>query len=229
MSVFDNIKLPKVIYQTDSTYNGHIEVWQVGQHLKLVSDGTVQSMNWDSPSVQRMVFGQVVEVLKQHEPQAKKVFVLGLAGGAMQHLIAKALPGVHIVSVEIDSAMVDVAKQFFRLDEIPNHTVLVEDACRVIVEPEKHGLTASMFDAVIVDIYCGDKYPDLGNSGNFFASLKRMLRPGGLAIFNRIYLESHQFEVDKFMNDLEEFFKDISTVTVAGKTNSDNIIIFGRV
>jgi hypothetical protein len=80
----------------------------------------------------------------------------------------------------------------------------------------------------VVDIYCGDKFPDLGDTGNFLASLNRLLTPGGLAIFNRIYLESHQDDVDHFVNDLEDFFTDIDTLTIAGKTNSDNILIFGR-
>ncbi len=228
MSVWDNIKLPKTIFQTSSPYGGKIEVWQVGQTTKLVSDGTVQSVNWDSPSAERMVFGQVASVIKEHAPSAQRVFVLGLAGGAMQHLISKSLPGVEIVSVEIDKVMVEIAKNYFHLDDIPNHKVIVEDACRVIVEPEKHGLTTMYFDVAVVDIYCGDKFPDLGRSGNFFASLKSMVKPGGLVIFNRIYLEDHQYEVDLFIDDLGEFFHDVDTLTIAGKTNSDNILIFGR-
>lgn len=229
MSVWDNIKLPKTIYQTSSQYSGNIEVWQVGQTTKLVAEGTVQSVNWDSPTAGKMVFGQVVELIKENEPNAKRVLILGLAGGAMQHLLTKAIPGIEIVSVEIDKVMVEVAKNYFHLDEIPNHKIIIDDACRVIVEPEEHGLTPQYFDVAVVDIYCGDKFPDLGRSGNFFASLKRMVCPGGLVIFNRIYLEDHQYEVDMFTEDLGEFFHDIDTRTIAGKTNSDNILIFGRV
>lgn len=228
MTIWDNVKLPKVIYQTTSQYNGNVEVWEVGATRKLVCDGTVQSINWDSPNAQKMVFGQVVEVLKEHEPQLRSIMIMGLAGGAMQHLISKAFPGVKIVSVEIDNLMVEIAKQYFNLDDIPNHIVIVEDACRVIVEPEKHEINLGDYDAIVVDIYSGDKFPDLGNSGNFFASLKRLLRPGGLAIFNRIYLDSHQDDVDSFIEDLGAFFQDVDMLTIAGKTNSDNILIFGR-
>ena len=55
-----------------------------------------------------------------------------------------------------------------------------------------------------------------------------MLREDGLIIFNRIYLEVHQDEVDLFVESLGEFYKDVDTLTIAGKTNSDNILIFGR-
>jgi spermidine synthase len=228
MSIWDNVKLPKVLYQATSQYNGNVEVWEAGTTRKLISDGTVQAISWDSPNAQKMVFGQVVEILKEHEPQLHSILILGLAGGAMPHLISKAFPGVKIVSVEIDSQMVEIAKQYFNLDDIPNHSVIVEDAFRVIVEPEEHGLNLGEFDAVVVDIYSGDKFPDLGHSGNFFASLKRLLRPGGLAVFNRIYLDAHQDDVDHFTEDLSGFFQDVDMRTIAGKTNSDNVLIFGR-
>ena len=228
MSVFDNITLPKVIYTTESKYSGIIEVWQSGNTLKLVADGTVQSVSWDSPNARKMFFGQMVEVLKEHEPEMTSLLVLGLGGGTMQHLVSKDFPAAHIVSVEIDQVMVDTAWKYFGIESIPNHRVIVEDACRVIVEPEEYDLQPHSFDVLAVDIYLGDKYPDLGNSGNFFAALKRMLVPEGLVIFNRIYLEHHQDEVNLFMDSVEEFFSDVDSVTVAGKTNSDNIIIFAR-
>ncbi|OGC51548.1 hypothetical protein A2W32_01060, partial [candidate division WWE3 bacterium RBG_16_37_10] len=195
---------------------------------KLIADGTVQSVNWDSPVAEKMVFGRMVQVLKQQEPNLRKVLVFGLGGGAMQNLISKSFPGVEIISVEIDPVMIDTAKEFFNLDQIPNHRVINDDAFRVVVEPEKFDLTIQSFDAVVIDIYCGSKYPDLGKSGNFFASIKKILHPGGLAVFNRIYLQSHQYDVDLFVKDLSEFFTDVNTTTVAGKTNSDNILIYGR-
>jgi spermidine synthase len=228
MSVWDNVKLPKVLYQVSSPYNGNVEVWQVGETYKLVADGTVQSINWNSPSVSRMVFGRMAQTLKEQEPGAKKILVFGLAGGAVQHLIAKEFPDAEIVSVDIDPVMVEIAKNYFDIDSIPNHRIITEDACRVVVEPDEFDLEREYFDAVIVDIYCGQVYPDLGDSGNFLSSLKKLLRAGGLLIVNRIYLEDHQDEVNQFITDLSRFFNDIETVTIAGKTNSDNILIYGR-
>ncbi|HLC93911.1 MAG TPA: hypothetical protein VJG85_02755 [Patescibacteria group bacterium] len=228
MSVFDDIKLPKVIFSAESPYSGKVEVWQSGHTTKLVADGTVQSINWDSPNARKMVFGQMVEILKEQEPNLTSILILGLGGGTMQHLISKDFPEAHIVSVDIDQIIVDIAKTYFNVDQIPNHRIIVEDACRVIVEPKEHDLQPGTFDALVVDIYLGDKYPDLGKSGNFFAALKRMLAPEGLVIFNRIYLESHQEEVDLFVESVGEFFSNVNSVTVAGKTNSDNILIYAR-
>ena len=86
-----------------------------------------------------------------------------------------------------------------------------------------------MFDAAIVDIFVGDKYPELGRSGNFIARLKSLVKPGGIIIFNRIYHGDHQEEVNMFIEMLHDFFVDVESVIIAGKTNSDNVLIYGRV
>ncbi|MFH1295049.1 MAG: hypothetical protein ABIH84_00475, partial [bacterium] len=147
----------------------------------------------------------------------------------MQHLMARKFPDIHMTSVEIDRAIVDVAQKYFQLDQIPNHRVIVADALKVIAVPEEYGIANHSMQAVIVDIFCGQEYPDLGGSGNFFASLKNLIVPGGLAVFNRIYLDHHQEQVNHFIDSLETFFTDIKSVIIAGRTNSDNVIVFCRV
>lgn len=97
------------------------------------------------------------------------------------------------------------------------------------MEPLKFGLSEHTFDAVIVDIYCGDKFPELGKSGNFIACVKNMVKPGGLVVFNRIYVDDFQDEVNQFIQTLSNFFQDVKSLIIAGNTNSDNVLIFGRV
>jgi len=229
MTIFDGLNLPKTIYEVNSEFNGKIGVIEVGSTRKLSVGGVVQSVNWDSPNAGRQVWGRLVENLHEQTPNLKKVMVLGLGGGSVQHLLAKKFPEIHITSVEIDKTMVEVAKKYFKLEEIPNHRVIVSDALKVIAVPEEYGIPLNSFQAVIVDIFCGQKYPDLGSSGNFFAGVKNLVVPGGLVVFNRIYLERHQEEVNHFIESLEAFFTDIKSVIIAGRTNSDNVIIFCRV
>lgn len=229
MNVFDGIKMPKTLYEVDSEFNGKISVVEVGATRKLYVDGITQSVNWDSPNAGRQVWGRLVENLHEQAPDLVKVMVLGLGGGSMQHLLAKKFPGIHITSVEIDKVMVEVAKKYFALDDILNHRIIVGDALKVIAVPEEYGIPPQSFQAVIVDIYCGQKYPDLGSSGNFFVGVKNLVVPGGLVVFNRIYLEHHQEQVNQFIDSLEGFFSDVKSVIIAGRTNSDNLIMFCHV
>ncbi len=229
MTVFSEIVLPKLIFQTSTPYNERVEVWQYGKHLKLLVNGSVESTTFDTPSAKNSFLGRTVDLLKQEEPTMERVLILGLGGGTMQHFISQKFEQhPEIVSVDIDPQIVDIAREYFALDSIPNHKVIVDDACRVVVEPEKYGLMEHMFDAVVVDIFVGDKYPELGRSGNFVAAVKRLTKPGGLVIFNRIYHGHHQDEVNMFIEMLHDFFPDIKSLIIAGKTNSDNVLIYCR-
>lgn len=228
MTVFDGLKLPKVIYEADSKYNGKISVIEIGQTKKLSVAGVVQSINWNSPSIDRQVWGKLVAILHEEEPALQNMLILGLGGGSMQHLLAQKFPGLHITSVEIDEIMVDVAKKYFDLNDIPNHRILVQDALRVISTPEEFGISHHSVQAIVVDIYCGENYPELGTSGNFIDGLKNLVIPGGLVVFNRIYLEHHQDQVNGFIESLEGFFAQVKSVIIAGRTNSDNVLVFCR-
>ena len=229
MNIFDGLKMPKVILDTESKLNGRIRVVDVGRTRKIIIDNIIQSINPDSPACPKLVWGHLAESLKKRMPNAEKTLILGLGGGTLAHLISRNFPGVEIVSVEWDKTMIDIAKKYFDLDSIPNLRIICDDALRVVVEPEKFDLIPGSFDVLIVDIFNGSKYPDLGKTGNFIAAVKRLVKSGGLLIFNRIYTEEHQEDVNLFINGLDEFFGEIDSEVVAGYTNSDNIIIFGKV
>jgi spermidine synthase len=229
MTVFDGIQIPKVIFETESKYNGTIQVFQVGSTRKIKVNKIDQSVNHTSEQAKRLVWGRVVEVLKDEEPNLKNILLLGLGGGTVAHLVAVAYPGVEIVSVDIDEVMVDIAKKYFDVDKIPNHRIIVDDALRLVVDPESFNLNHGTFQALYVDIFIGEKYPDLGSSGNFISAVKKMVVPGGLVIFNRIYTTEHQDDANIFVDSLSNFFTNVKCLIVAGHTNSDNILIYGRV
>ncbi len=229
MSVFDSLKYPKVIYEVDSKLNGKIRVIEVGKTRKLIANNVLQSVNEASPSCPKIFSGKAAELIVREAPNAKRILMLGLGGGTVASILSKKLPEAQIVSVEFDPVMVDVAKKYFGLDSINNHRVIEADALRVVVEPEEFDLAQGSFDVLFVDIFVGDQYPDLGRTGNFIAALKRLVTSGGLIVFNRIYTEEHQEDVNNFVNQVEEFLGDTKSEVVAGYTNSDNILVYGRV
>ena len=229
MNIYTALKVPQILYSVNSKYNGKIDVIETGTTRKIRVDGIDQSLNWNSSVCDKLVWGKLAALLKREEPELNSVLILGLGGGTVQHLISRELPKVHIVSVEIDPVMVDIATKYFDLDTIANHKIIINDALRVVTSPEEFGLSKMSFDAAIVDIYVGEQYPELGNSGNFIDSVRSMVVPGGLVIFSRAYTESHHDDVDSFIEQVGEFLVDVKTEIVAGYTNSDNILVYGRV
>lgn len=225
---FVGINIPKLVYSTESKYNGHIDVIKVGDTYKIKVDKIEQSISPDSPNAPRLVWGKVVEVIRANEDDLKNILILGLGGGTAQHLISRQWPNAHIVSIDIDPVMYDIAKEYFDIDSIQNHRVIIDDACGVIIDPQEFDLMPNSFQVLFVDIYIGSQYPDLGKSGNFVNAVKNMLVPDGLVIFNRIYTHNHQDEVNQFIDYIEQFFHDVQTYVVAGYTNSDNVLIYGR-
>lgn len=229
MNIFKGLGVPKTIYAVDSELNGRIEVTEMGSTRRVKVGKITQSVNWDSPVCEKLVWGKASELLKRETPNLRSVLILGMGGGTMAQLVSRAIPKISITSVELDPEMVEIAEKFFDLGSIPNHTVVNGDALGVVVHPQKHGLRKNSFGALIVDIYVGEDYPNLGGTGNFMSALRDMVSPGGVVIFNRIYLKHHQADVDSFKDQVGEFFQDVKEEIVAGYTNSDNILIYGRV
>ncbi|MBT6401665.1 fused MFS/spermidine synthase [candidate division WWE3 bacterium] len=224
-----NLKIPKLIHSTSSEYNKLIEVYQVGDIRRLSVDGVVQSISHTAKSVERRFWGQVEGFVAENRPEARHILMFGLGGGTMLHLFAEDMPDAHITVIEIDSEMIRVAEEYFDLKKLTNVSILNEDVMRVMTDPTKYDLHISTFDVVVVDIFCGLKYPDLGSSGTFFAGIERLLRPEGLVVFNRIYIDDVKHEVDDFCESVEEQFINVGTKTVAGRTNSDNLLVYGEV
>jgi spermidine synthase len=229
MGVFESLKYPKVIYEVDSKINGKVRVVDVGRTRKLLANNVLQSISENSPSCPKIFLGKAAELIIKEAPTAKRILMLGLGGGTVANILSKKLPEAQIVSVELDPVMIDVAKKYFGLDSVKNHRVIEADALRVVVEPEEFDLAKGSFDVLYVDIFVGDQYPDLGKTGNFIAAVKRLVTSGGLIIFNRIYTEEHQEDVDDFVHQVETFLGDTKSEVVAGYTNSDNILVYGRV
>ncbi len=229
MSVFDGLKMPKIIFETDSELNGRIRIVDVGSTRKMVVGNTIQSINPDSPACPKLYWGQMSDSIKERFTDIQNILILGLGGGTLAHLLSRAYPDVNITSVEYDEVMIQLAKEYFYVDKIPNHKIIHEDALRIVVEPEENDITPSSLDLVVVDVLNGDKYPDLGKTGNFISAVKRLIRPGGHVVFSRIYTEFFQEEVNIFVDSLENYFSEVETEVVAGYTNSDNLLIFGKV
>lgn len=229
MSVFDGLKMPKIIYETASELNGRIRIVDVGSTRKMVVGNTIQSINPDSPACPKLYWGQMSDSIKERFADIQNILILGLGGGTLAHLLSRAYPDVDITSVEYDEVMIQLAKEYFYVDKIPNHKIIHEDALRIVVEPEENDITPSSLDLLVVDILNGDKFPDLGKTGNFISAVKRLIRPGGHVVFSRIYTEFFQEEVNIFVDSLENYFTEVETEVVAGYTNSDNLLIFGKV
>ena len=99
---------------------------------------------------------------------------LGVAGGTAVEAMQRAWPGLRAVGVEIDPAVIAVARQHFGLS-IP---VAAADARRfVAAEGER-------FDVIVIDLYATGQIPPHVATREFYQAVAGRLAPGGVVALN---------------------------------------------
>ena len=105
----------------------------------------------------------------------RRVLILGLAGGVAAREIGRAWPDTDILGVELDPAVVEVARKHFGLTGVRTQ---VADARRFVrTSVETH-------DVILVDLYNGTVIPFFTATREFFAAVKQRLAPGGMVMMN---------------------------------------------
>ena len=114
-------------------------------------------------------------------PNPQKILIAGLGGGSLPSTLAKLYPDAEIDVVEIDQAVVNVAKQYFSFEETENVKVTVNDA-RVFVK--RASLLDQRYDFVILDAFTGDYIPEHLLTEEFLEEVRAIMSPDGVLVAN---------------------------------------------
>ena len=140
-------KVARTLYAGDSPYQ-HIEVLETEQFgVALVLDGILQTTAADEYIYHEML--ALVPLLSH--PHPARVLIIGCGDGGLAREVLR-VPGVeHVVMVEIDRDVVDVARQFLpghtAALEDPRLTIRYEDGVRYVARLD----AAEAFDVILVD------------------------------------------------------------------------------
>ena len=212
------LSLRRTLAKFNSPISGKIEVVQEGKERRLMVGGLAQSINYDAPDVGERIWG----VLAQTQISNLKIqnsLILGLGGGTVAHLLTKKFGPIPIDAIELDPMMVEIGKKFFDLNELKNLNVVVADAVSVVANPAAYPLNPLPYTLILVDLYCGSKYPTKAESPTFFAALKRLTHPKGLLVFNRLSSKTNA----GFEEKLKQSFGDFKKKTIPSKSGGHNI------
>ena len=127
-------------------------------------------------SYTRMLLGTLLLV-----PDPATVLVVGLGGGVLPVAFAELLPDARIDVVEIDPAVVEVAKRFFAFRPAANTRVVVSDA-RVFTR-RAQGLPRR-YDLIVLDAFGGDYIPEHLMTLEYFREIGALLTPSGVVAAN---------------------------------------------
>lgn len=169
-----------VLYRIDTQYH-RITVSEDATQRHLRFDKTHQSaMNLKDGYSSTIRYPDYLQLAVAIKPDAKRVLVLGMGGGTVTKRFWRDYPGVLVDTVEIDPAVVDVAKRFFAYPTDARLRTFNEDARRYVQA------TNERYDIVIVDCYYADALPSHLVTDEFFREVKAKMTPDGVLAYNVI-------------------------------------------
>lgn len=114
-------------------------------------------------------------------PHPRKILIIGLGGGVLPTALVKMFPDTRIDVVEIDPAVVKVARQFFGFNPDQRVQVFEEDG-RVFVK--RAGKSGRQYDLIMLDAFDHDYIPEHLLTQEFLFEVKALLAADGVLAAN---------------------------------------------
>lgn len=191
--------IPIKIYEAKSSLSKSIEVTWANGELVLDSLNT----NYSYGSLQRILKVGLKNIGFDKITVMDSILVLGVAGGSViKTLVDEVKFEGKITGVELDSEIIKVANTYFKLDQIKNLEIVIDDAFEFVLK------TKDKYDLIIIDIFQDTNMPNFLFETFFINRICYLLKSKGFVLFNTMILNETQnlrnkkyvadFNVDKF-------------------------------
>jgi spermidine synthase len=115
------------------------------------------------------------------KPEPRSVLIIGLGGGTIPRALQELIPNARIDVVEIDPAVVNVARRYFDLGQSSKLNVIEADG-RVHVKRALRG--EQRYDLIMLDAFDHEYIPEHLLTREFLTEVKTLLAPGGVLAAN---------------------------------------------
>ena len=158
-----------------------IKVIDIGYRRIMQFEKTRQSsMYLDNPFETDFEYPGFFHLALAIQPQATRALAIGLGGGTVVKRMWRDYPTMHVDAVELDPAVVEVAREYFALPDDPRIRVIVDDGRHYI----EH--TPDIYDIVVVDAFDDDRIPLPLTTEEFLWALRGRLAENGAVTYNVI-------------------------------------------
>jgi len=194
-------RAPRVVHQERSEFNQILVQDEAGlRTLSFEENGAIQSaVRLGKPLQLELAYTRSAMVGLAAVPEPKRAMVVGLGGGAMPMFLRTLYPKLAVDAVDLDPAVVKVAKQFFDFREDETLKAHVGDG-RAFVEGAK-----GEYDLIFLDAFGRDSIPRHLATLEFMQEIQRQLAPGGLVVgnvwsprWNALYFQMRQTYTEAF-------------------------------
>jgi spermidine synthase len=177
--------IPINVYKKKSSVSQSIEItWNNGQ---LVLDS--KSTNYSYGSLQRILRKGLKYIGFGRIRNFESILVLGVAGGSViKTLVDEIKFKGKITGVEIDSEIIAIANQYFKLDTLPNVEIVIDDAFEYVLK------TKLKYDLIIIDIFQDTTMPNFLFEDFFIQRINSLLNFNGFILFNTMVINKKHEE-----------------------------------
>ncbi len=153
-------------------------------------------------------------------PEPKRILIVGLGGGTMSNTLAQIYPQSQIDNIEIDHAVIKVARDYFGFFENNQIKTYNQDG-RIYIK--RALLKKQQYDWIILDAFNGDYIPEHLMTKEFLQEAKALLSKNGILSANTFSLsELYAHESATYKAVFGDFYQ------VSNQGNSNRIIIVSR-
>ncbi|MEW6990495.1 spermidine synthase [Colwelliaceae bacterium 6441] len=151
------------------------------------------------------------------EKAPQKILIIGLGGGTMSNTLHQLYPQAMIENVEIDPAVIKVARDYFGFFENDNVTSKVQDG-RIFVK--RAAMKKQTYDWIILDAFNGDYIPEHLLTKEFLQETQSLLSKNGVLAANTFSVSDlYAHESATYKAVFGDFFN------VRNSKNSNRIIL----
>jgi len=157
-------------------------------------------------------------------PEPKRVLIIGLGGGTMSNTLTQLFPNAKIDNIEIDDAVIKVARRYFGFFENDNIKTLNQDG-RIFIK--RALLKKQSYDWIILDAFNGDYIPEHLLTQEFLQETKNLLSDNGILTANTFSLSQlYAHESATYKSVFGDFYqvvhqKNSNRIILATKNNSN--------
>ena len=172
----------KLIESRESVYN-NIYVYQEGNYVSMTfgynrAIYTESIYNTRDDRDLPVPYTQFMTASLIYPRKINSILEIGFGGGRTAWYLHRFLPDVPITSVELDSAVVELAHKYFGIKNEPNFQVINRDG-RVFLTTSKQ-----RYDVILIDAYRGPFVPFHLLTKEFYQLVKDHLADGGVVAQN---------------------------------------------
>jgi predicted O-methyltransferase YrrM len=186
--------IPIKIFKKKSARSKMIEVTWANGELVLDSENT----NYSYGSLQRILRYGLRNIGYKNILEMNNILLLGVAGGSViKTLVEEIEYKGKITGVEIDPEMIQIANQYFNLNQIKQLEVVIDDAFEFVLK------TKHKYDLIIIDIFEDIKMPNFLFESFFSNRICQLLKNQGFILFNTMILdEAHNIRNRKYVSEI---------------------------